>query len=72
MFRRLLADKVTCAYCGKPTPVSDWPRSGGFVVFSHVTEENAKMPGGKGAYSVRLRCPHCSKIFYVVWDSDPR
>ena len=69
---RELADKVTCAYCQQLTPVADWPRFGDFIAFCHSTKENAEGAGGRGAYSIRLRCPHCGKIFYVVWDSDPR
>jgi hypothetical protein len=69
---RIFADKVTCAYCNGPTPISDWPRQGDFIAFYHRTKERAEEPGGLGGYSIRTRCPHCGKIFYVVWDSDPR
>ena len=69
---QIFADKVTCAYCCKLTPVSDWPRLGDFVAFCHRTKENFEQPRGSGAYSIRMRCPHCEKIYYIVWDSDPR
>ena len=66
------ADGMTCAYCGSPAPVSDWPRGGDYVAFCHRTDENAQQPGGTGAYSIRTRCPKCNKVFHVVWDTDPR
>jgi endogenous inhibitor of DNA gyrase (YacG/DUF329 family) len=69
---RIFADKVTCAYCNGRTPVSDWPRLGDFIPFCHRTKEKAEEPGGSDAHSIRMRCPHCEKSFYVVWDSDPR
>jgi len=57
------AGDLKCQHCGKSQRAKEWPQSGDTVPFYYQKEP--------GKYSLKLTCPHCSKIWYVAWDNDP-
>ena len=57
------AGDLKCQHCGKSQGAKEWPLSGDSVPFYYQKEP--------GNYSLKLTCPHCGKIWYVVWDNNP-
>lgn len=57
------AGKLWCPHCGKPNRSEEWPLSGDMVPFYFQTEP--------GNYNLTVRCSHCGKEWYVVWDDNP-
>ncbi len=57
------AKDLDCVYCGKKNAASRWPVHGDMVPFYAQKEP--------GKYQVTVRCPHCHRDWYVVWDDNP-
>lgn len=57
------AGNLTCKHCGKQNSSSKWPKQGDLTPFYFQATPSR--------YQVTIHCPHCSKDWYVVWDSDP-
>ncbi len=57
------AGHLFCQHCSRVNAAKEWPISGDYAPFYFQ-----KTPG---RFSVPVRCPHCGKEWYVVWDSNP-
>ena len=57
------AGELDCQHCFGAHGVDEWPLHGGTVPFCFQK--------GSGNYSLEVTCPHCGKVWYVVWDEDP-
>jgi rRNA maturation protein Nop10 len=57
------AEELRCRHCNKTHGTTEWPLRGDYVPFYFQDEA--------GRYSLKVRCPHCGKDWYVVWDQDP-
>jgi hypothetical protein len=57
------ANNLVRQYCGKENSATRWPTQGDMVPFLYQKEP--------GRYQVTIRCPHCRKEWYVVWDDNP-
>lgn len=59
----LFANELSCQYCHKTHGTKEWPIHGDMVAFFYQKEP--------GNYTLQVRCPHCERDWYVVWDNDP-
>ncbi|MFH1331161.1 MAG: hypothetical protein ABIJ48_10985 [Actinomycetota bacterium] len=57
------AGELRCQHCGGLHGTREWPTSGDLVPFYFQKEP--------GTHNLEVRCPHCEKSWYVVWDSHP-
>ncbi len=57
------ADDLTCQHCWKSQKAKEWPINGDHVPFFYQKEP--------GNFNLELTCPHCGKVWYVVWDDNP-
>lgn len=57
------ASDLRCQYCGKQHGATAWPQNGDMVAFYFQKES--------GQHSLEVKCPHCGKDWYVVWDDNP-
>ena len=57
------AGELICQHCFKLNKANAWPANGDYVPFYYQKET--------GNYSLKITCPHCGKVWYVVWDDNP-
>lgn len=57
------ATELRCKHCSRPNEAKRWPVNGDQVPFYGQLEP--------GNFSVGVKCHHCGKEWYVVWDSNP-
>jgi DNA-directed RNA polymerase subunit RPC12/RpoP len=57
------ADQLSCKHCGKRNQTTQWPINGDSVAYYAQAES--------GSFSLKIRCPHCERDWYVVWDEYP-
>jgi hypothetical protein len=62
-------NSLRCQHCGKRNVASFWPQRGDWIGFHYQSEERTREQ--PGAFRLPISCPHCSKIWYVVWDTSP-
>jgi hypothetical protein len=57
------AKELYCPHCAKPNSAERWPLRGDFVPYIYERE--------RSRFSLPVNCPHCKKLWYVVWDTEP-
>lgn len=57
------AIKLSCPHCSQIHRTNRWPINGDRTSFYYQKEE--------GRFNLPVICPHCKKVWYVVWDEDP-
>ena len=57
------ANDLDCPHCWEKNKAKEWPLGGDRVPFVYKQE--------KGDFSMAVKCPHCGKEWYVVWDDNP-
>jgi len=57
------AHELKCLHCGQSNPAAEWRALGDLQPFYYQAEP--------GRYNLTMTCPHCQRVWYVVWDDDP-
>lgn len=63
MSTSVFANQLFCKHCGKQHGTSRWPVHGDLTPLYFQSDP--------GNYTLDVKCPHCGKPWYVVWDVDP-
>ncbi len=59
----IFSSSLKCPYCSQLNRSNQWPLHGDRTSF-YIQKE-------AGHYNLPLKCPHCNKEWFVVWDEEP-